>query len=35
MNNLAAESEKTQSLRHNINQVNHYSSPYLLLSFFF
>lgn len=35
MNNLAAEFKKTKSLKHNINQLNHYSHPYLLLSFFF
>jgi len=35
MNNLAAESKKTNNLKHNVNQLNHYSSPYLLSSFIF
>lgn len=35
MNNLAEEYKKIKSLKHNVNQLNQYSSPDLLLSFFF
>lgn len=35
MNNLAEEYKKIKSLKHNVNQLNHYSNPDFLLFFFF